>query len=56
MLFTGYKMFFYLGRSKNGMELLACSHDGTVAFIDFTPVEIGTPLSKSDVVNLMNCM
>lgn len=35
--------------SKNGMELLACSHDGTVAFIDFTPAEIGTPLSKSDV-------
>lgn len=35
--------------SKNGMELMACSHDGTVAFIDFTQAEIGTPLTKNDV-------
>ncbi|KAJ8312148.1 hypothetical protein KUTeg_009521 [Tegillarca granosa] len=36
--------------SRNGMELLACSCDGTVAYIDFTIEEIGVPMSQKDMV------
>lgn len=32
------------------MELMSCSIDGTVAFMDFSVEEIGNPLSKDDVV------
>ncbi|WAR03974.1 HIRA-like protein [Mya arenaria] len=31
-----------------GSELLCCSCDGTVAYIQFKPEEIGTPMSKAD--------
>lgn len=32
------------------MELMSCSIDGTVAYMDFSIEEIGSPLSKEDVV------
>ncbi|GAB1610038.1 protein HIRA-like isoform X1 [Argonauta hians] len=35
--------------SKCGMELLCCSWDGTIAFIDFNAEEIGRPLSPQEV-------
>ncbi|XP_074643351.1 protein HIRA-like isoform X2 [Tubulanus polymorphus] len=34
--------------SRTGMELLACSWDGTVAFIQFSTGEIGNPLSHEE--------
>lgn len=38
------------------MELLCCSWDGTVAFIDFTAEEIGNPLSQQEVVSITKCI
>ncbi|KAK3595749.1 hypothetical protein CHS0354_025378 [Potamilus streckersoni] len=35
--------------SSSGMELLTCSCDGTVAYLDFTPEELGTPMPKKEV-------
>jgi hypothetical protein len=32
------------------MELLACSVDGTVAYLQFTPEELGTPLTLEEKV------
>ncbi|GLV43884.1 hira [Carabus blaptoides fortunei] len=37
-----------LSWSSSGLHLIACSWDGTVACIEFTPEEIGKPLSTSD--------
>ncbi|XP_065184033.1 protein HIRA-like [Sycon ciliatum] len=34
--------------SRNGLELLACSHDGTVAFLSLTEKEIGNRLNESE--------
>ncbi|BFZ18214.1 hypothetical protein BsWGS_21253 [Bradybaena similaris] len=42
-----------LSWSPNGMELMSCSIDGTVAFMDFSIEEIGNPLSKDDVLGLL---
>ena len=39
-----------LYRASNGTELMCCSCDGTVAYIKFKQEEIGSPMSKSDVV------
>ncbi|XP_052798672.1 protein HIRA-like isoform X2 [Mya arenaria] len=36
-----------------GSELLCCSCDGTVAYIQFKPEEIGTPMSKADTLHLL---
>jgi len=38
--------------SKNGYELVVCSLDGTVAFISFTPAELGSLLSQQKVDEL----
>ncbi|XP_029648641.1 protein HIRA [Octopus sinensis] len=38
--------------NKCGMELLCCSWDGTIAFIDFTAEEIGRPLSIQEVSSI----
>lgn len=38
---------------RNGTELLCCSNDGTVAYLDFQLEEIGTPLAKEDVNRLL---
>ena len=38
--------------SKSGYELVVCSLDGTVAFISFTPVELGSLLSPQKVDEL----
>ncbi|KAK3084278.1 hypothetical protein FSP39_010934 [Pinctada imbricata] len=35
--------------SKSGLELMACSCDGTVAFIEFSVEEIGISMSQNDV-------
>ncbi|XP_061179684.1 protein HIRA-like [Saccostrea echinata] len=35
--------------SKSGMELMACSSDGTVAYIEFSKDEIGDPMAQNDV-------
>ena len=43
-------MNVYLFRSKNGLELMCCSLDGTVAFLDFTKEEIGVALSLEERV------
>ena len=32
------------------MQLLCCSSDGTVAYMDFTPSELGTPLTTQEKV------
>ncbi|KAJ8958968.1 hypothetical protein NQ314_006332 [Rhamnusium bicolor] len=40
--------------SSNGLYLLACSWDGTVACVTFTQEEIGTPLSMDEKVMDMN--
>ena len=45
-------MFFLSSRGRNGTELLCCSNDGTVAYLDFQLEEIGTPLAKEDVVSV----
>ena len=37
-------------RSKSGLELMACSSDGTVAYIEFNKDEIGDPMAQNDVV------
>lgn len=37
--------------SSNGLYLLACSWDGTVACITFTQSEIGVPLTMDEKVN-----
>lgn len=37
--------------SSNGLHLLACSWDGTVACVIFSSNEIGTPLSDTEKVN-----
>uniref|UniRef100_A0A0B7A8U7 Protein HIRA n=1 Tax=Arion vulgaris TaxID=1028688 RepID=A0A0B7A8U7_9EUPU len=42
-----------LSWSPNGMELMSCSIDGTVAYMDFSTEEIGYPLSKDDVLTLL---
>ncbi|KAI0209772.1 Protein HIRA [Lamellibrachia satsuma] len=34
--------------SRSGMQLLCCSSDGTVAYMDFTPQELGTPLTLQE--------
>ncbi|XP_059138607.1 protein HIRA-like isoform X2 [Physella acuta] len=39
--------------SQNGLELMSCSSDGSVAFMDFSKDEIGNPLSKDEVTNLL---
>lgn len=35
--------------SKSGLELMACSSDGTVAYIEFNKDEIGDPMAQNDV-------
>lgn len=40
-------------RGTNCTELMCCSCDGTVAFIQFKPEEIGTPMNKADVVSFL---
>lgn len=49
-LLTDVTLSCIICRSRNGMELLACSCDGTVAYIDFTLEEIGVPMSQKDMV------
>ena len=41
-------------RSKSGLELMACSSDGTVAYIEFNKDEIGDPMAQNDVVRYVN--
>lgn len=36
--------------SSNGLYLMACSWDGTVACVIFTQAEIGTPLTMEEKV------
>lgn len=38
--------------SSNGLQLMACSLDGTVAYFEFTEVELGRPLSVEEKVSL----
>ncbi|XP_064619273.1 protein HIRA-like isoform X2 [Lineus longissimus] len=38
--------------SQKGMELIACSVDGTVAYLQFSPEELGTPLTIEEKVQL----
>lgn len=33
------------------MDLMACSSDGTVAYIEFSKDEIGDPMAQNDVVS-----
>lgn len=40
-----------LAWSPNGLALLACSYDGTLACFLFTQAEIGTPISGSERVS-----
>ncbi|KAH9524197.1 hypothetical protein Btru_053770 [Bulinus truncatus] len=42
-----------LSWSQNGLELMCCSIDGSVAFMDFSKDEIGQPLSKDEVTTLL---
>uniref|UniRef100_A0A2C9LIS7 Uncharacterized protein n=1 Tax=Biomphalaria glabrata TaxID=6526 RepID=A0A2C9LIS7_BIOGL len=42
-----------LSWSQNGLELMCCSIDGSVAFMDFTKEEIGQPMSKEGVTNFL---
>ncbi|CAL1534335.1 unnamed protein product [Lymnaea stagnalis] len=42
-----------LSWSQNGLELMCCSIDGSVAFLDFSKEEIGHPLSSDEVTNLL---
>lgn len=44
------KIIFYYNRSQTGMALLCCSWDGTVAYLEFTTDEIGTPLTVDEKV------
>ncbi|XP_078681530.1 protein HIRA-like isoform X2 [Branchiostoma floridae x Branchiostoma belcheri] len=37
---------------KSGFELLVCSWDGTAAYIEFTPEELGTPLTQDEMNSL----
>ena len=37
-------------RSDNGFQLLVCSWDGTVAYADFTPEELGRAMSEDEKV------
>ncbi|GFS07299.1 protein HIRA [Elysia marginata] len=39
--------------SRSGLELMSCSIDGTVAFMDFTTEEIGQALSKEEEMNML---
>lgn len=36
--------------SSNGLQLMACSLDGTVAYFEFTEVELGRPLTIEEKV------
>ncbi|KAF6779711.1 hypothetical protein AHF37_00810 [Paragonimus kellicotti] len=38
--------------SSSGTELMACSLDGTVSYMGFTDVELGSPWSTADLVQL----
>lgn len=40
------------GRTLNGMGILVCSMDGTVAFLDFSLDELGDPLNEEEKVCL----
>uniref|UniRef100_A0A2C9JMA3 Protein HIRA n=1 Tax=Biomphalaria glabrata TaxID=6526 RepID=A0A2C9JMA3_BIOGL len=42
-----------LSWSQNGLELMCCSIDGSVAFMDFTKEEIGQPMSKEGVTDFL---
>lgn len=37
-------------RTLNGMGILVCSMDGTVAFLDFNLDELGDPLNEEEKV------
>lgn len=37
------------------MELIACSVDGTVAYLQFSPEELGTPLTIEEKVGAIFC-
>eukprot|EP00058_Branchiostoma_floridae_P013517 XP_002599005.1 hypothetical protein BRAFLDRAFT_221740 [Branchiostoma floridae] len=37
---------------KSGFELLVCSWDGTAAYVEFTPEELGTPLTQDEMNSL----
>ncbi|XP_078600353.1 protein HIRA-like isoform X2 [Branchiostoma floridae x Branchiostoma japonicum] len=39
-------------RGKSGFELLVCSWDGTAAYVEFTPEELGTPLTQDEMNSL----
>lgn len=38
-------------RTLNGLGLLVCSMDGTVAFLDFSQDELGDALNEEEKVN-----
>lgn len=44
-------------RTLNGLGILVCSMDGSVAFLDFSQDELGDPLSEEEKVGLwpMSC-
>lgn len=37
-------------RTLNGLGILVCSMDGSVAFLDFSQDELGDPLSEEEKV------
>ena len=39
--------------TPNGLQLLCCSLDGSVAFVDFDPQEVGNPLTDKEVQLLL---
>lgn len=39
-------------RTLNGLGILVCSMDGSVAFLDFSQDELGDPLSEEEKVGL----
>ncbi|XP_031557389.1 protein HIRA-like [Actinia tenebrosa] len=43
-----------LSWSQSGFELLVCSWDGTVAYADFSPEELGKAMSQQEKVSMSN--
>lgn len=45
-----FLIYFPYSRTLNGLGILVCSMDGSVAFLDFSQDELGDPLSEEEKV------
>ena len=52
-LFVCLFVCLLVNRSESGFQLLVCSWDGSVAYADFTPDELGRAMTDDEKVNFV---